>query len=117
MITMYGMGTELASKQLPADDYSMSDATRRLVDEEQQYLTDLAHRRAVKLVADNRTLLEAFAHTLLETEVLERDDIERLVAAHRGQGAAFDGAPAAPGSEPGRVEVAAAEGEEPERRN
>ena len=46
MITMYGMGTELASKQLPADDYSMSDHTRRMVDEEQQYLTDLAHRRA-----------------------------------------------------------------------
>ena len=50
MITMYGMGTELASKQLPADDYSMSDHTRRMVDEEQQYLTDLAHRRAAKLV-------------------------------------------------------------------
>jgi len=24
MITLYGMGTELASKQLPAEDYSMS---------------------------------------------------------------------------------------------
>ncbi len=46
MITLYGMGTELDSKQLPADDYSMSDHTRRLIDEEQQYLTDLAHRRA-----------------------------------------------------------------------
>src|ERR687896_450052 len=53
MVTQYGMGTELASKQLPADDYSMSDHTRRMVDEEQQYLTDLAHRRAMKLVAEN----------------------------------------------------------------
>ena len=26
MVTQYGMGTELQSKQLPADDYSMSDA-------------------------------------------------------------------------------------------
>ena len=76
MITQYGMGTELASKQLPADDYSMSDHTRRMVDEEQQYLTDLAHRRAAKLVAENRTLLEALAFTLLENEVLEREDIE-----------------------------------------
>ena len=50
MVTQYGMGTELNSKQLPADDYSMSDHTRRMVDEEQQYLTDLAHRRALKLV-------------------------------------------------------------------
>jgi cell division protease FtsH len=110
MITLYGMGTELASKQLPADEYSMSDHTRRLVDEEQQYLTDLAHRRAAKLVAENRALLEAFARTLLENEVLERDDIERLVADHKGQGAQHDGAPTVPEAEP-------AEGEQPERRS
>src|SRR5918996_698766 len=96
MITMYGMGTELASKQLPADDYSMSDHTRRMVDEEQQYLTDLAHRRAAKLVAENRTLLEAFAFTLLENEVLEREDIERIVGAYKGETE-----PAVAGLEPG----------------
>jgi cell division protease FtsH len=107
MITMYGMGTELASKQLPADDYSMSDHTRRMIDEEQQYLTDLAHRRAAQLVAENRTLLEAFAFTLLENEVLEREDIERLVAVYKGQTVPLNGAPA----EPGPVDIAAAEGE------
>jgi cell division protease FtsH len=80
MVTQYGMGTELQSKQLPADDYSMSDATRRMVDEEQQYITDLAHRRAMTLISENRALLEDFALTLLENEVLEREDIERLVA-------------------------------------
>jgi cell division protease FtsH len=85
MVTEYGMGTELESKQLPSEDYSMSDHTRRMIDEEQQYLTDLAHRRAARLVADNRTLLEAFAFTLLENEVLERVDIERLVTSYRGQ--------------------------------
>ncbi|MEA2402929.1 MAG: cell division protease FtsH [Thermoleophilaceae bacterium] len=106
MITMYGMGTELASKQLPADDYSMSDHTRRMVDEEQQYLTDLAHRRAAKLVAENRTLLEAFASTLLENEVLERDDIERLVSAYKGPSDAFNGA------EPGPAKIAAAEADD-----
>src|SRR5215204_478569 len=109
MITLYGMGTELASKQLPADDYSMSDHTRRMVDEEQQYLTDLAHRRAAKLVAENRTLLEAFAFTLLENEVLEREDIERLVAVYKGQTVPLNGAPA----EPGPVDMAAADGEAP----
>ncbi|MEA2361188.1 MAG: cell division protease FtsH [Thermoleophilaceae bacterium] len=117
MVTMYGMGTELASKQLPSDDYSMSDHTRRMVDEEQQYLTDLAYRRAAKLVAENRPLLEAFAHTLLENEVLEREDIERLVSAHKGQGASRNGAPAVHESEPGPAAVAAVEGEQPERRN
>jgi cell division protease FtsH len=114
MITLYGMGTELASKQLPADDYSMSDHTRRMVDEEQQYLTDLAHRRAMRLVAENRTLLEAFAFTLLENEVLEREDITRLVAAYKGQGAPLNGDPIVKDLEPGKAEIAAAEAEQPE---
>src|SRR4051794_4626114 len=103
MITLYGMGTELASKQLPADDYSMSDHTRRMVDEEQQYLTDLAQRRAATLVAENRTLLEALAFTLLENEVLEREDIERLVGLYKGVAEPFNGA------EPGPARIAAAE--------
>jgi cell division protease FtsH len=109
MITQYGMGTELKSKQLPSDDYSMSDHTRRMIDEEQQYLTDLAHRRALKLVAENRTLLEAFAFTLLENEVLEREDIERLVSAYRGEPV---GRSRAPGRrrEPGAPQVAASKG-------
>jgi len=106
MITLYGMGTELASKQLPADDYSMSDHTRRMIDEEQQYLTDLAHRRAAKLVAENRTLLEALAFTLLQKEVLEREDIERLVGLYKGQAEPFNGA------EPGPARIAAAEAQD-----
>src|SRR5215210_911917 len=112
MVTQYGMGTELASKQLPADDYSMSDHTRRMIDEEQQYLTDLAHRRAMKIVGENRELLEALAQTLLENEVLERDDITRLVAEHRGGGDEGDSngrPPVVPIPEPGKPRVAAAE--------
>jgi ATP-dependent Zn protease len=77
------MGTELRSKRLPTDDYAMSDHTRRLVDEEQQFIADQAHRRALTLVDENRTLLEAFAFTLLDNEVLERVDIERIVARYR----------------------------------
>jgi cell division protease FtsH len=84
MVTDYGMGTELESKRLPTDDYALSDATRRLVDEEQQFIADQAHRRAVEMVSGHRGLLEAFAGTLLENEVLERADIERLVTEHEG---------------------------------
>ena len=51
MVTEYGMATQLQSKQLPAADYSMSDATRRLIDEEQQFIADQAHRRALALVS------------------------------------------------------------------
>jgi cell division protease FtsH len=114
MVTQYGMGTELMSKQLPADDYSMSDHTRRMVDEEQQYLTDLAHRRAMKLVAENRTLLEAFAFTLLENEVLEREDIERLVGAYKGHPPSPEAEPLPEEElEPGPAEIAAAEADPP----
>src|SRR5918999_1806147 len=111
MVTQYGMGTELMSKQLPADDYSMSDHTRRMVDEEQQYLTDLAHRRAMSLVAENRTLLEAFAFTLLENEVLEREDIERLVGRYKGESTPPVPAPLAEELEPGPADIAATEAE------
>jgi cell division protease FtsH len=113
MVTDYGMGTELMSKQVPTDDYAMSDFTRRQVDEEQQYLTDLAHRRAMKMVSDNKPLLDALAHTLLENEVLERDDIERLVSEYRdgGGGGDSNGHPrrVVPVPEPGKARVAAAE--------
>ena len=62
MVTQYGMGTELQSKQLPADDYSMSDATRR-DDRRGAAVPRPTWRTAArcKLVAENRTLLEAFA--------------------------------------------------------
>jgi cell division protease FtsH len=115
MVTQYGMGTELASKQLPAGDYSMSDHTRRMIDEEQQYLTDLAHRRAMRMISENRPLLDTLAHTLLENEVLEREDITRLVTEYRdGSPGGDDGEPkerfpVVPIAEPGAARVAAAE--------
>ncbi len=111
MVTQYGMGTALNSQQLPSDDYAMSDHTRREVDEEQQYLTDLAHRRALKMVSENRPLLEALASTLLENEVLERDDISRIVAEYRGGGSPNGTTAVVPPVpvEPGAARVAAAE--------
>jgi cell division protease FtsH len=85
MVTEYGMGSELQSKQVPTEEYSMSDATRRMVDEEQQEIADVAHRRAMQIITEHRELLEALALTLLDQEVLERDDIDRLAALHGGE--------------------------------
>jgi hypothetical protein len=59
------------------------------------------------MVSDNRPLLDTLAHTLLENEVLEREDIERLVAVYKGQAAPLNGAPV----DPGPIDVAAAEGD------
>ena len=82
MVTQYGMGTSITSRRLPVDDYSVSENSRRIVDEEQQEMTDQAYRRARDLIIANRPLLNAFAEHLLNVEVLERDDIEELVKAH-----------------------------------
>ena len=54
-----------------------------MLDDEQQHLTDLAYRRAQALILEHRELLDAFAGTLLDREVLERKDIERLMARYR----------------------------------
>jgi len=108
MVTDYGMGTELQSKRLPAEDYAMADATRRDVDEEQQYIADLAHRRALRLVGENRALLEAFASTLLVQEVLEREDIERIVGRYLSEGGKGRAADLAT-PEPGAARIAASE--------
>jgi cell division protease FtsH len=81
MVSEYAMGTELASHRLASDtaaDFS-SESTRRLRDQEQRALTEEAHRAAYALIGAHRPLLEELARTLLENEVLEREDIERIV--------------------------------------
>ena len=80
MVTEYGMGTHLNSQRLPADDYSISDNTRRMIDDEQQHITDFAFRRALDLVSSNRDAMEALALALLDREALEREDIDAIMA-------------------------------------
>ena len=113
MVAEYGMGTELMSRRLPLDDYSVSDATRRTLDDEQQHLSDLAYRRAQAMVLQHRALLDAFAEHLLDREVLERDDIERIVARYRTQAARAEMAAAENGAG-APAQVAAAERREPD---
>src|SRR3954467_4393437 len=84
MVAEYGMGTQISSRRMPADDYSVSEATRRMVDEEQQELTDIAQRRARRLIEDNRPALEEIAAELLAHEVLERETIELIMSRHGG---------------------------------
>jgi cell division protease FtsH len=98
MVSEYGMGTMISSRRMPADDYSVSEATRRMIDEEQQELTDLAARRAHKLIEEHRDALEDIAVELLAHEVLERDTIEQIMGRH-GEGIAS--APAIAATDPG----------------
>jgi cell division protease FtsH len=80
MVHDYAMGTapETSSRAI-IDPEAVSDLTRRIGDEEQQYLAFEAHRSAVELITRHRGLLESFARALLDREVLERADIDRLM--------------------------------------
>ena len=101
MVAEYGMGNSMSSRRLAIDDYPISDNTRRLVDEEQADITDVAYRHAHHLIVEHREMLEEFATTLLEQEVLEREDIERIVGKTR--------VPPLETAEPGPAQIAAAE--------
>ena len=90
MIHDYAMGTTITSRRVSAEGGLVSDRTRELRDEEQQHLSDEAMRGAVKLILDHREKLDELARELLEIEVLERDDIERIMSGiprfHRSPG-------------------------------
>ncbi|MEA2347893.1 MAG: cell division protease FtsH [Thermoleophilaceae bacterium] len=81
MVTDYGMSS-MGSRAIPIGDYAVSDDTRRRVDEAQEELADQAYSRAEQMIISNRPLLEKLAGRLLENEVLERPEIERIVGEH-----------------------------------
>jgi cell division protease FtsH len=80
MIHEWAMGTSVSALQLSAEGGAVSDRTRELRDAEQQHLADEAMRRAVKLLTRYRAHLDQLAGALLRHEVLERADIERIMA-------------------------------------
>jgi len=80
MIHEWAMGTSVSALQLAAEGGAVSDRTRELRDAEQQHLADEAMRRAVRLLTEHRALLDAIAAALLRQEVLERADIDAIMA-------------------------------------
>jgi len=80
MIHEWAMGTSVSALQLSAEGGAVSDRTRELRDAEQQHLADEAMRRAVGLLTSHREHLDQLALALLRQEVLEREDIERIMA-------------------------------------
>lgn len=57
----------------------MSDATRRVRDEERRELAFEARRIAWAIITNHRAQLDALANELLEHEVLEREQIDRIM--------------------------------------
>src|ERR687886_735710 len=80
MVFEYGMSDGVVSRTMRADNYALSEETKRVRDSEQARLTDAAFDDAVRLLTKHRGALDRIAHTLLEKETLDRDEIEHLLA-------------------------------------
>jgi cell division protease FtsH len=76
MVNEYAMGTAVTS--LRAHDDGAAETTRQVRDREVRELADEALRAAQAIVDGHRPELDALAQTLLENEVLERADIDRI---------------------------------------
>jgi cell division protease FtsH len=79
MVFEFGMGDEVTSRTLRADNYALSEQTKRLRDDEQGRLTDSAYDEAKRLIAKHRAALDRISHALLERETLNRSELETLL--------------------------------------
>jgi ATP-dependent Zn protease len=62
-----------------ADNYALSEETKRVRDAEQARLTDDAYEEAQRLLRKHRVLLDVLAAALLERETLDRDELDEML--------------------------------------
>ncbi len=79
MVFDWGMGRTTQSQQLRADNYALSEDTKRMRDEEQREITDAAYAEAETLIRRHRPYLDLLATALLDKETLEREEIDLLL--------------------------------------
>src|SRR5438067_8398640 len=80
MVFEWGMADSVSSRTLRADNYALSEETKRLRDSEQARLTDSAYAEAVRLLQKHRSSLDKLAAALLEKETLVREEVVDLLA-------------------------------------
>jgi cell division protease FtsH len=80
MVFEYGMSEGVVSRTMRADNYALSEETKRVRDQEQARLTDDAYAEAVRLITKHRVALDRLAHALLEKETLVRAEMMALLS-------------------------------------
>jgi len=80
MVFEFGMSDTVTSRTMRADNYALSEETKRLRDAEQGLLTDDAYTEAVRLLTKHRAVLDRVAHTLLQKETLAGTELSELLA-------------------------------------
>jgi cell division protease FtsH len=68
---------------MPSDRGNYSEATARVIDEEVKAIIAGAHDVALRVLRDNRDVLERVTRFLLEKEVMEGDELRAMFAAPR----------------------------------
>src|SRR3954465_11684161 len=79
MVFEWGMADSVSSRTMRADNYALSEETKRLRDSEQARLTDGAYSEALRLLKKHRAALDRLAAALLEKEPLVRDEAQVLL--------------------------------------
>jgi cell division protease FtsH len=79
MVFEYGMSEASPSRTMRADNYALSEETKRLRDSEQARLTDHAYEEAQRLLVKHRASLDRVATQLLERETLTRDELHEML--------------------------------------
>jgi cell division protease FtsH len=80
MVFEWGMSDIVSSRTMRADNYALSEETKRTRDQEQARLTDGAYTEAARLLERHRAALDRVAHALLEKETLVREELLSLLA-------------------------------------
>jgi cell division protease FtsH len=90
MVFEWGMAESVSSRTLRADNYALSEETKRLRDSEQASLTDAAYTEAVRLLQKHRAPLDRLAAALLERETLVREQVDVLLGDVEAESRASD---------------------------
>jgi len=79
MVNHYAMGTAASGQRAWVDIEAASEHSRRIRDEEQRELVYEAERAARQILTTHRAKLDELARALLDQEVLEREDLDRIL--------------------------------------
>jgi cell division protease FtsH len=80
MVFEWGMSDSMSTRTVRADNYALSEETKRLRDSEQARLTDGAYEESLRLIQKHRGPLDRIASALLEKETLVRDEVLKIFA-------------------------------------
>ncbi len=101
MVFDWGLGESLTTRTVRADNFALSEDTKRQRDQEQSAICDFAYAEAKRLLVENRDALERLAMKLLERETLDREDVATMLDDVQRVGTLAFSRPGAPGGPPG----------------